>query len=116
MERLVLWYDGGCPLCLREIALMRRLDRGKRIDFVDLMGASGACPVERALMLQRLHAQKGDVLYSGAAAFAAMWREIPLLRWLGLLAQNRIVLWVLEWGYGRFLTIRPYLQKMLRLG
>ena len=22
-----VWFDGACPLCLREIALMRRLDR-----------------------------------------------------------------------------------------
>ena len=26
VPRLTVWYDGGCPLCLREIALMRRLD------------------------------------------------------------------------------------------
>jgi len=25
-SRLTVWYDGACPLCLREIALMRRLD------------------------------------------------------------------------------------------
>ena len=29
-----VWYDGACPLCLREIALMRRLDRRGRISFI----------------------------------------------------------------------------------
>jgi len=30
-------YDGDCPLCTREIALLRRLDRGRgRIEFEDI--------------------------------------------------------------------------------
>ncbi|MFN7323540.1 MAG: DCC1-like thiol-disulfide oxidoreductase family protein, partial [Sphingomonadales bacterium] len=33
---MTVWVDGGCPLCRREIALMRRLDRLGRIDFVDV--------------------------------------------------------------------------------
>ena len=24
---VTVWFDGACPLCLREIALMRRLDK-----------------------------------------------------------------------------------------
>lgn len=112
--RLILWYDGGCPLCLREIALMRRLDRAKRIDFIDLMQVGGSCPLDRSLMLSRLHAQKGEALYSGAAAFAAMWREIPALRWLGVFAQNPSVLKILEYGYVHFLKVRPILQKVIR--
>ncbi|MBU4433081.1 MAG: DUF393 domain-containing protein, partial [Alphaproteobacteria bacterium] len=27
MTQVIVWFDGACPLCLREIALMRRLDR-----------------------------------------------------------------------------------------
>ncbi len=33
---LTVWYDGSCPLCRREIALMRRLDWRRRIDFIDM--------------------------------------------------------------------------------
>ncbi|GBR53046.1 hypothetical protein AA106555_1147 [Neokomagataea thailandica NBRC 106555] len=112
--RLTLWYDGGCPLCLREIALMKRLDKRQRIRFIDLTEAGASCPLERSLMLRRLHAQKGETLYSGAAAFAAMWREIPALRWLGLLAKNKTILGMLEYGYVKFLRIRPFLQRWLR--
>jgi predicted DCC family thiol-disulfide oxidoreductase YuxK len=35
MSKLTVWHDGGCPLCQQEIALMRRLDRSGRIEFVD---------------------------------------------------------------------------------
>jgi hypothetical protein len=54
------------------------------------------------------------VLLEGAAAFAAMWRAIPLLRPLGLIARNRLILRGLEWAYVRFLRLRPTLQRLAR--
>lgn len=109
-RRVTVWHDGGCPLCAREIALMRRLDRRGRITFVD--ATRGTCPIDRAAMLARFHAQEpGGPLLSGAAAFTAMWRAIPLLRPLGLLARNRHVLRVLEALYRQFLRVRPRLQR-----
>lgn len=111
---LTVWYDGACPLCTREIALMRRLDRARRIEFVDVSEDAAACPRDRTLLLARLHAREDGVLLDGAAAFAAMWRAIPLLRPLGLVARVPVVLSVLEWAYGRFLRLRPALQRMMR--
>lgn len=35
-----VFYDGECPLCLREIKLLRRLDRKHRIRFTDIAEAS----------------------------------------------------------------------------
>jgi len=52
-------------------------------------------------------------LFTGAAAFAAMWRVIPLLRPLGLLARNHAILGLLERLYMRFLTLRPALLRLL---
>ena len=113
--RLTVWYDGACPLCIREIALMRRLDKRQRIAFADVTEPSIACPLDRSLMLARFHAttDHGETL-SGAAAFAAMWREIPPLRPLGLMAQNRVVLALLERTYTLFLRVRPLLQRLAR--
>jgi predicted DCC family thiol-disulfide oxidoreductase YuxK len=110
MSVLSVWYDGDCPLCRREIAIMRRLDRRGRIDFVDASGPA-SCPVDRAELLARFHAMEDGRLLSGAAAFAAMWRAIPVLRPIGLLAQNRVVLNLLERAYLRFLVVRPRLQR-----
>lgn len=110
MSRVTVWHDGGCPLCRHEIALMRRLDRRGSITF----GAQ-ACPLDRADLLARFHAREDGVpLLSGAAAFAAMWRAIPLLRPLGLLARNATVLAATERLYVRFLRIRPRLQRWLK--
>jgi len=117
LQRVIVWHDGACPLCQREIAMMRRLDRRKAIEFVDVANADElACPVDRSELLARFHAQEGERLLSGAAAFAAMWRAIPVLRPLGLAARNPIVLALLERLYVAFLKARPMLQRIaLRL-
>lgn len=115
MHQVTVWYDSQCPLCLREIALMRRLDRRGRIEFVAIDGlGDGACPVDRAELLARFHAREDGQLLSGAAAFAAMWRAIPTLRPFGLAARNPIVLALLDRGYRAFLRVRPRLQRWAR--
>ncbi len=112
---VTVWYDGACPLCLREIALMRRLAPAGRIAFIDVAPPDSVCPIDRSLLLARFHAQEaGGPVVDGAAAFAAMWRAIPLLRPLGLVARRRWVLRGLEWLYRRFLVVRPWLQRRLR--
>jgi len=114
MAEVLVWFDGGCPLCRREIALMRRLDRRHAINFVDVVREGTSCPIDRAALLARFHAMEDGRLLSGAAAFAAMWRAIPRLRPLGLAARNPHVLAMLEWLYRRFLRWRPKLQRVMR--
>ncbi len=114
MTAVTVWHDGTCPLCQREIALMRRLDRRGAIAFVDAGDPASTCPIDRAAMLARFHAREDGRLLSGAAAFAAMWRAIPLLRPLGIAARNPVVLAGLERLYRLFLRIRPTLQAAMR--
>ncbi len=114
MTDLVVWHDGDCPLCRREIALMRRLDRRGAITFVDATDPDASCPIDRRDLLARFHAREDGTMLSGAAAFAAMWRAIPMLRPLGLLARNGTALRLLERAYLGFLVVRPRLQAALR--
>ena len=64
-------------------------------------------------LLARFHASEDGQLLSGAAAFAAMWRAIPLLRPIGLAARLPWVLALLERCYVRFLRFRPRLQRLI---
>ncbi|PHR12459.1 MAG: thiol-disulfide oxidoreductase [Sphingopyxis sp.] len=114
MSDVTVWYDGACPLCIREIALMRKLDRRGAIAFVDIASPAQSCPIDRQLMLDRFHASEDGRLLSGAAAFAAMWRAIPVLRPIGLLARLPGALAVLEALYLQFLKVRPRIQKRLK--
>lgn len=112
MSGVKVWFDGACPLCIREIALMRRLDKRGAITFIDVaQGADPSCPIDRATLLARFHAEESGVVHSGAAAFAAMWRAIPVLRPFGLAARIPLVLKLLEAAYLRFLKVRPRLQR-----
>ena len=53
---LTVWHDRGCPLCRREVALVRRLDRRGVIIFIDAAGGASLCPLDRSDLLARFHA------------------------------------------------------------
>ncbi len=114
MIKITVWYDNGCPLCQREIRLMRRLDWNNRIDFIDATNPNTSCPLDRTEMLARFHAAENGKMLSGAAAFAAMWRAIPVLWPLGMIAKLPGALAVLDWAYIGFLKIRPRLQSFFK--
>jgi len=112
MAEVDVWFDGDCPLCRREMALIRRLDGRGAIRFHDVATGEGSCPLDKGQLLARFHAREDGRMLSGAAAFAAMWRAIPVLRPLGLLARNARVLAGLERLYLAFLRVRPRLQGL----
>lgn len=113
-EQVTVWFDNGCPLCRREIALMKRLDRRGAIRFVDACNSATACPIDRAEILSRFHAEEAGKLLSGVAAFAAMWRAIPMLRPLGIIAGWPPATPLFETAYSGFLLLRPRLQRLFR--
>ena len=106
-----VWFDSQCPLCAKEIAFMKRLDWFKRVEFVDIY-TTADCPLDPRQLLARFHArEKGQPIVDGAAAFAALWRHLPLLKPLGVVARIPLVLRMLEKAYVQFLRVRPALQR-----
>lgn len=89
---------------------MRRLDRRRVITFIDASDTQNVCPVDARERLARFHAREDGKMLSGAAAFAAIWRQIPALRPIGLVARNRFVLGLFERAYRLFQRVRPALQ------
>ena len=63
---VTVWFDGSCPLCTREIAAMRKLDRKGAISFIDVMSNGADCPLDRTQLLARFHAEENGQLLSGA--------------------------------------------------
>ena len=115
---LTVFYDGACPLCMREIGFYRRRAGASAIDWVDVSAVSGADPapgLSSCEALARFHVRDGEGrLYSGARAFAMLWEALPSFRWAGQIAQWPPVLWILERGYRLFLKVRPALQKVVQ--
>jgi demethoxyubiquinone hydroxylase (CLK1/Coq7/Cat5 family) len=120
-ETLTVLYDGGCPLCRREIGHVKGLAEGRSdsgLCFIDISsGASGDArfAAERATLLARFHVQKPDgSRLDGAAAFVAMWERLPGWRWLARLARLPGMLVVFEQAYRGFLHLRPAMQAVAR--
>ena len=80
MRPLVL-YDGGCPLCRREIDHYRRLPGAEQLEWVDLAAADtdlDALGVDRAAAMARFHLRdSAGGWLTGAWAFAELWAHLP---------------------------------------
>lgn len=119
-DTLQVLYDGGCPLCQREIAHVKGLAErqgGNSLCFVDISSATAgaAFTADRDQLLARFHVQRADgSRLDGAPAFVAMWSRLPGWRHLALLARLPGAMLLLELGYNGFLRVRPRLQVLAR--
>ena len=112
-----VYYDGGCPVCSREIALYQRLSDGAadRPAFENISADDTVLPdgVSRQEALARFHVRLGSgEIVSGAAAFIALWRATPRFRLLGRMASIPPLPWLLEKAYLGFLKVRPMWRKV----
>jgi predicted DCC family thiol-disulfide oxidoreductase YuxK len=101
-----VFFDGDCPLCVREINMLRRLDRrSHRIVFTDIASASfdptSTGRTFRELM-DRIHARLPDgTMVEGVEVFRRLYAAVgfgPIVavtRWWGVST-------LLEWGYHAF--------------
>jgi predicted DCC family thiol-disulfide oxidoreductase YuxK len=107
-EPLQVYYDGGCPVCSREIAFYRARPGADGFVWVDVSSeaelGAGLC---REVAMARMHVRRPDgTLLSGAAAFAEMWRRMPGFKWLGWLLAMPPFGAFAELGYRGFLIAR----------
>ncbi|WP_018936195.1 thiol-disulfide oxidoreductase DCC family protein [Thioalkalivibrio sp. ALJ24] len=109
--RPVVFFDGGCPLCRREIGHYRRLDSAGRIEWQDIhadpapLAGYGIDPEDA---MRRMHAvdERGRVV-SGAPAFVVTWRHLPYYRLAGaVLHRLPPVVWLMDRVYGLFARAR----------
>jgi len=102
---LEVFYDGDCPLCMREIGFLRRRDRRGRVRFTDI-AAPGFDPASVGVswerLMDRIHARLPDgSLIEGVEVFRRLYRAVGL-GWL--LAPTRLpgLRQLADWIYSRF--------------
>jgi predicted DCC family thiol-disulfide oxidoreductase YuxK len=104
--RTTMYYDGDCPLCRREVAHYRRIDRAGRVRWLDIATDPEelqALGVSRPEAMARLHVREANGrLVSGAWAFAAVWEQLPYYRWLSRLVRALHLLPLIDIAYRRF--------------
>jgi predicted DCC family thiol-disulfide oxidoreductase YuxK len=112
---LTLYYDGGCPVCTREIGFYQRRRGAERIRWVNLSQCEDSdlgADLSRDDAYVRLHARRPDgQLVSGARAFAAMWQALPAFHLAGRIAALPGMVQTLEWAYRGFLKVRRLWRK-----
>ena len=79
---LTVFFDGACPICDREIALMKRLDRRRQLKFCDFStqeydaASSGFATADLGAVI---HARCADgSVITGVEVFRAMWEAVGL--------------------------------------
>ena len=108
---LTVYFDGGCPVCSREIAAYRRQAGAEKCIWVDASACSESAlgdGLSRADALVRFHVRRPDgQMVTGMRAFAVLWRQLPRMAWVGRFASVGQMPAILEGAYRLFLRVRP---------
>lgn len=101
-----VFFDGDCPLCAREIRLLRALDRGRgRIRFTDIAApefAAAAYGMSHEAFMASIKARTPDGAWlDGVEVFRRLYAAVGLG---SAVALSRLpgVSWALEQGYSVF--------------
>lgn len=75
-----VFYDGACPLCVREIRMLQRLDRRGRIGFVDIAAPgfdSASVGLSFQALMDRIHGRLPDGrLIEGVEVFRRLYSAV----------------------------------------
>jgi predicted DCC family thiol-disulfide oxidoreductase YuxK len=100
-----VFYDGACPLCRREIELLRRKDKQQRILFTDITDPKfdpASIGVAWATLMARIHGRLPDgTLIEGVEVFRRLYAAVGFGS-LVALTRLPVVTELLDWSYGAF--------------
>lgn len=113
--KVIVYYDGLCVLCSREIEHYRRSRGADLINFVDIC-APGFDPashgVDPKAVHRVMHVKRADgTLATEVDAFIAIWTTLPGYWLLARIARFGLVRFFLNIGYQLFVRVRPYLPR-----
>ena len=113
--KVIVYYDGLCVLCSREIEHYRRSRGADLINFVDICAPgfdAGAHGVDPKAVHRVMHVKRADgTLATEVDAFIAIWTTLPGYWLLARIARLGFVRFFLNIGYHLFVRVRPYLPR-----
>ena len=100
-----VFFDGGCPLCRREITFLRRWDRRRKIRFTDISAAdfeAAAVGMTDETLMAEMHGRLPNGTWlRGVEVFRRIYAAVgfgPLV----FLSRLPLISQVLDWGYAIF--------------
>ena len=101
-----VFYDGGCPMCSREIRHYRRLRGADRLVWIDIAANDRMLAVhglERQTAMERFHVLDASGHWQiGARGFIELWSHLPAYRWLASLLRMMHLESILDVVYNQF--------------
>lgn len=114
-KNCIIYFDGGCPLCAKEIATYQKWRGADRIEWIDASKCTEeelGDQLDRSQALAKLHVRQSDgTLVSGSAAFVALWQNLNALNWFTRFLNNALMIRCLDFFYALFLQIRPIWRR-----
>ena len=115
---LTLYYDGNCPLCVRHVGFLRRVDRAGRLAFVDITSPGfdpAVLGTDMAAVNSELHSQRADgTVLTGVATICATFAAVHL-GWMTLPLRTPLLRMLALPGYRCFARNRHRLSRLLGL-
>jgi predicted DCC family thiol-disulfide oxidoreductase YuxK len=111
-RKLICFHDGECPICNIEIDLMKKLDRQRNINWVDISKDKAAlndAGLSYEQTMAKLHVldEHSNVMHSGVKGFLAVWKQLPYYRRLVPIVERvPLVLPILNFFYSIFARYR----------
>jgi len=100
-----VFYDGACPLCTKEMRMLRRRDQGRRIRFTDIADPSfdaAAVGLSWETLMSRIHGRLPDgTVIEGVEVFRRLYAAVGFST-LAKLSRAPGVSHLLELGYRLF--------------
>lgn len=111
-----MFYDADCGFCWRSAAVLRMVDRARRLRLTPLQeahhSAPDAPPIER--LLQSMHVRDGQGRWeAGGAAWLTISDVVPLLHPLGIVARLPVIRGFVEPAYELVARNRHRLSRLL---
>lgn len=104
-----VFYDGDCPLCMREIRMLMKLDRKQRVRFTNIADPefdAGTLGTSYEALMQRIQGRLPDGTWvSGVEVFRRLYAAVgfgPVVS----LTRLPGVRGALDWGYDKFAANR----------
>lgn len=104
-----LFHDGDCPLCAREVNLLRRLDRARKIRFTDIAATDFKADLvgkSQAVLMGSIHGRLPDGSWvTGVEVFRQLYSLVGF-GWLVRFTRISPIAKLLDWAYARFAANR----------
>lgn len=105
-NEIIVFFDGGCPLCRREIEHYQSMRGAEKIKWFDITRNTDRLidyGINYEMAMSRFHVLNANGLWkTGAYGFYELWKRLNALRWLAFTLHSLHLLPFTDWVYGHF--------------